>query len=417
MLKIILKNGAYLSFLNFFKIISVFVISYTITNFSDVKTLGKFTYLVSIIMLYSHPLRQGVILYLTKEINLSKENIGIILSDVLAIFVLVIPFVNLLFFLTTYYNDIPLSIIIKFLIIITILILKSLFTGFLTGIDKILFAKIPELLVYPIAFIVFIYNFKNTLDLNSVVDGFFFANIIQFIISLILFNLYYNFKSKLILKLKINTFKKILPFSISTLLESLKSNIIHIITGHLGLFELNGQFKIIQDIFKAPLLIKSSINTVFSPKISKLIDNKVSFQNLIAKLNFLILSFVTIFLISVISFDDTILNFFTINNIETKYAMYIFVFSEIILTTSFTGSIILLMTGNAITLIYVRAISIIILIISIYFSIDLGIIGVGLSMLLHTFSMSLLLIFFNKKINNINVFFFQNPFSFLVEKQ
>ena len=417
MLKIILKNTIFLSSLNFFKIISVFIITYIITNYSDVKTLGKFTYLVSISMLFSNPVRQGIILYLTKEINLSKENIGIILSDVLAIFVLVIPFVNLLFFLTTYYNDIPLSIIIKFLIIITILILKSLFTGFLTGIDKILFAKIPELLVYPIAFIVFIYNFKNTLDLNSVVDGFFFANIIQFIISLILFNLYYNFKSKLILKLKINTFKKILPFSISTLLESLKSNIIHIITGHLGLFELNGQFKIIQDIFKAPLLIKSSINTVFSPKISKLIDNKVSFQNLIAKLNFLILSFVTIFLISVISFDDTILNFFTINNIETKYAMYIFVFSEIILTTSFTGSIILLMTGNAITLIYVRAISIIILIISIYFSIDLGIIGVGLSMLLHTFSMSLLLIFFNKKINNINVFFFQNPFSFLVEKQ
>ena len=413
MLKIILKNGAYLSFLNFFKIISVFVISYTITNFSDVKTLGKFTYLVSIIMLYSHPLRQGVILYLTKEINLSKENIGIILSDVLAIFVLAIPFVNLLFFLTTYYNDVPLSIIIKFLIIIPILILKSLFTGYLIGIDKTLFAKIPELVFYPIAFIAVIYNFKNTLDLNFVVDGFFFANIIQFIISLILFTSNYNFESKLILKLKTNTFIKILPFTISTLLETLKSNIIHIITGHIGLFELSGQFKIIQDIFKAPVLVKSSINTVFSPKISKLIGNKGAFQNLIGKLNFLSLSFVSIFLISVISFDGVILNIFKINNIETKYALFIFVFTEIILTISFYGGTIFLMTGNVFTLIYIRAISTIILLISIYFFLDYGIIGIGLSMLFYALSMSLLIILLNKKINKINLFFFQNPFSIL----
>lgn len=418
MLKKILINGSFLSLLNFYSFGIVFLNTYLIAKFSSVEILGLFSYALSLFSITSIPISNAIAQYIIKEINSTKETIGSIISDSLTYIWLGIPFSIFTFFLFTYTSNYNYDIIVKFSILILLSFVKTISIGYLIATDKVLLGKFSELVVYPTAFLIYLFINRNSLDIYVVVDGFFLSCIINIIIYMIFFLKNYEWKSKFYFRIKVKKIKKIFLYSFSSLLDTLNQNILVLFSGFFGLFELSGLYKIILDIFKLPKYISFSINQVFSPKIAKLFFLKKIklLQHLITKLNIIMYVFIILFSCSLIIFDDLIMTVFRIDHNDFLLLLYLFILSEIIFFSTYSGGTILLMTGQIRYQVLIKSICIIIFLISLLYFYNYGLIGAGLSFVLVRSVQTILLSFFCYRQTKLKINLFQN-YKYVLKKK
>lgn len=418
MLKKILLDGSVLSVFNIYSFGIVFLNTYLITKFAGIEILGMFSYALSIFSITTVPISNAIVPYIIKEINSTKETIGAIISDSFSYIWLAIPISIFTFFLFTYTSNYNYVIIVKFSILISLSFVKTISMGYLIGTEKVLLGKFPELFIYPTAFLIYLLINRNSLDLYVIVDGFFLSLIINIIVYMILFLNNYKWKSKLYYNIKAKKIKKIFEYSISNLLDALNQNILILFSGFFGLFELSGLYKIILDIFKLPKYIFFSINQVFSPKAAKLFSLKKinSLQYLITKLNILTYVFIILFSCSLILFGDLIMTIFRIDNNDFLLLLYLFILSELISNSSYSGGSVLLMTGQIRYLLLTKIICFSTFLISLLSTYNYGLIGAGLSFVLVSTVQTILVTFYCYRQTKLKLNLIQN-YKYVLKKK
>tara|TARA_B100001057_G_C22862141_1_gene954962 strand:+ start:2102 stop:3358 length:1257 start_codon:yes stop_codon:yes gene_type:complete len=418
MLKNILITGSFLSLLNFYGIGTIFITTYLISNFSSIATLGKFSYVISIFSITTIPISSVIVQYIIKEVNLSKEKIEQILSEVLLYVLLLIPISIILFYLLTCTSNYNHNIIIKFSILILLSFVKTISTGYLIASEKVLLGKFSELFIYPTAFVIYLIINRNSLDFDVVINGYFLSSIINITVYMIIFITQYKWKLKLCFKIKAMKFKKTLKFSILGVLDTLYENILILFSGFFGLYELTGFYKIILDIFKFPKKISFSINQVFSPKVAKLFSlNKIKkLQYLIRKLNVIMFIFMIIFSFLIIVFADLLMVVFNVHDKDFLILLYLFCLAEIIFFTSYSGGTIILMTGQIKYFISIKIICITTFLLSLLFSYNYGLIGAGLSFVLVRTVKMILITFYTYRETKLKINLIQN-FNYVFQKK